>query len=171
MTRAAAASASDAQAIPERRSYLGRGHASARGRKTPDRMLQCGCERPHVPVWIALRTILTIDPGWCPRPRSFEGRSGSRASPTAVLAHRPVRRTSANRGPLPSWTKASSLGAGLPWPARDTSFRPDQQRRRVSPPWLVTRVERKPPSAGRAAGCRLLVCTRSSDVGVRETRQ
>jgi hypothetical protein len=35
--------------------------------------------------------------------------------------------------------------------------RPDQQRRRVSPAWLVTQAERKPPSAGRAVGRRLLV--------------
>jgi hypothetical protein len=55
------------------------------------------------PVWLALRTILTIDPGLCPRRCSFERRSGSRASPIAVLAHRPVRRTSANGGPPPSW--------------------------------------------------------------------
>ena len=40
-----------------------------------------------------------------------------------------------------------------------------RQRRPASPAWLVTQVERKPPSAGRAAGLRLLVCTRSSDVG------
>ena len=37
--------------------------------------------------------------------------------------------------------------------------RPDQQRGRVSPAWLVTQAERKPPSAGRAAGRRLLVST------------
>jgi hypothetical protein len=43
--------------------------------------------------------------------------------------------------------------------------RPDQQRRRVSRAWLVTQAEGKPPSAGRAAGRRLLVRTRSSDVG------
>jgi hypothetical protein len=43
--------------------------------------------------------------------------------------------------------------------------RPDQQRRRVSRAWLVTQAEGKPPSAGRAAGLRLLVCTKSSDVG------
>jgi hypothetical protein len=43
--------------------------------------------------------------------------------------------------------------------------RPDQQRRPASPAWLLTQAERKPPSAGRAAGRRLLVCTRSSDVG------
>ena len=33
------------------------------------------------------------------------------------------------------------------------------------PAWLLTRAERKPPSASRAAGRRLFVCTRSSDVG------
>ena len=44
-------------------------------------------------------------------------------------------------------------------------FRPDQQRRPASPAWLLTQAERKPPSAGRAAGRRLLVCTRSRDVG------
>jgi hypothetical protein len=43
--------------------------------------------------------------------------------------------------------------------------RPDQQRPRVSRAWLVTQAEGKPPSAGRAAGRRLLVRTRSSDVG------
>jgi hypothetical protein len=49
--------------------------------------------------------------------------------------------------------------------ARSSGIRPDQQRRPASPPWPLTQTERKPPSAGRAAGRRLLVCTRSSDVG------
>ena len=37
--------------------------------------------------------------------------------------------------------------------------RPDQQRRPASPGWLLTQAKRKPPSAGRAAARRLLVCT------------
>ncbi len=48
---------------------------------------------------------------------------------------------------------------------KPSAFRPDQQRRPASPPWLLTQAERKPTSAGRPAGRRLLVCTRSSDVG------
>ena len=50
--------------------------------------------------------------------------------------------------------------------ARSSGFRPDQQRRRVSPAWLVTQAERKPPSAGRAVGRRLLVSTHSGHVFV-----
>ena len=46
-----------------------------------------------------------------------------------------------------------------------TAGRPDQQRCPASPAWPLTQRERKPPSAGRAGGRRLLVCTRSSDVG------
>ncbi len=46
------------------------------------------------------------------------------------------------------------LAAGA---ALTAQIRPDQQRRRVSPAWLVTQAERKPPSAGRAVGRRLLV--------------
>ena len=42
---------------------------------------------------------------------------------------------------------------------------PDQQRPPESPARLLTQAERKPPSAGRAADRRLVVCTRSSDVG------
>jgi len=36
----------------------------------------------------------------------------------------------------------------------------------VSPAWLVTQAERKPPSAGRAVGRRLLVSTNSGHVFV-----
>jgi hypothetical protein len=36
----------------------------------------------------------------------------------------------------------------------------------VSPAWLVAQAERKPPSAGRAAGRRLLVSTNSGHVFV-----
>ena len=45
--------------------------------------------------------------------------------------------------------------------------RPDQQRRRASPVWLLTKGERKPPSADRAVDRRLLDCTRSSDLAGR----
>jgi hypothetical protein len=34
----------------------------------------------------------------------------------------------------------------------------------VSPGWLLTQAERKPPSAGRAVGRRLLVCTNCDHV-------
>ena len=43
-------------------------------------------------------------------------------------------------------------------------FRPDQQRRRAPPAWLLTQAERKPPSAGHAVGRRLLDCTNSDHV-------
>jgi hypothetical protein len=59
------------------------------------------------------------------------------------------------------------LSAGLSPSDRETGGgRPDQQRRRVSPAWLVAQAERKPPSAGRAAGRRLLVSTNSGHVFV-----
>ena len=39
------------------------------------------------------------------------------------------------------------------------AVRPDQQRRRASPVWLLTQGERKPPSADRAVDRRLLDCS------------
>ena len=61
----------------------------------------------------------------------------------------------------------SSGGAGTrAGRERARPTRPDQQRRRVSPVWLVTQAERKPPRAGHAAGRRLLVFTNSGQVFV-----
>ena len=79
--------------------------------------------------------------------------SRSRAAP---LLYEASRARSWSVSAFSSWTKGSRLGTGLPRPARDCSFRPDQQRRRASPARLVTLAERKPPSAVRAAGRRLL---------------
>ena len=48
--------------------------------------------------------------------------------------------------------------------AQTLGSRPDQQRRRASPAWLLTQADRKPPSPGHAAGRRLLDCTTSSQL-------
>jgi len=61
---------------------------------------------------------------------------------------------------------ACRSGCARPRERRAVGARPDQQRRRVSPAWLVTQAERKPPSTGRAVGRRLLVSTNSGDVFV-----
>jgi hypothetical protein len=65
------------------------------------------------------------DPSWCnpavgDRPRGQ--RSAGFRSP--AWAATPPRSTT-----LLVWTKGSSLGAGLPWPARDTSFCPIRKPR------------------------------------------
>ena len=57
------------------------------------------------------------------------------------------------------WTIWGSHPVDPGRPRRDCPSSSRPQRRRVSPGWLLTQAERKPPSAGRAVGRRLLVCT------------
>ena len=63
-------------------------------------------------------TIFSSDPGSSVRRRSLTRQRGSGSSPTAALAHPSVRRTPANRPPLPSWTRTMRVAGGGETPAR-----------------------------------------------------
>ena len=99
------------------------------GQSAPLLLAQALHKRAAARTWLPLRMIFTSDPGSRRRGCSFKRRSGSRPSPSEVLAHRSVRRASANEGPLPlrtSWgTRPSCRSASL----RNACRSPARERR------------------------------------------
>ena len=61
----------------------------------------------------AARDDFSGDPASDPRRCSFVRSSGRRPAPTAVLAHRSVRRTPANERSLPERTSSNRLDLGV----------------------------------------------------------
>jgi hypothetical protein len=110
---------------------------------------QRSCQHPS---WRVTKSGAGLRLIWPSRPRRDQGRSTKRTDdgpPRHSTAPDPHEDPEVNRQPR------RALGA-----------RPDQQRRRVSRASLVTQAERKPPSAGPAAGRRPLVSTNSRHVFV-----